>query len=94
VANLVAKARLHTPAGTTITVTVRPGELTVADDGPGFDDPDRALERFVRGDASRTTAAEPSTGLGLSIVDAIVRAHGGTVTIASSPEGAAVTVRL
>ena len=93
VANLVANARLHTPAGTTVTVTVRPGEITVADDGPGFDDPDRALERFVRGDSSRMTT-EASTGLGLSIVDAIVRAHGGSVTIASSAEGSAVTVRL
>lgn len=93
VANLVANARLHTPAGTRVTVAVRPGEITVADDGPGFDDPDRALERFVRGDSSRWTT-EASTGLGLSIVDAIVRAHGGSVTIASSAEGSAVSVRL
>ncbi|HJR89253.1 MAG TPA: HAMP domain-containing sensor histidine kinase [Aeromicrobium sp.] len=93
VTNLVSNARLHTSAGTTITVTVRPGEVTVADDGPGFDDPDHALERFVRGDASRNTS-EASTGLGLSIVDAIVRAHGGTVTIASSPGDTTVSVRL
>jgi len=93
VANLVANARLHTPAGTTITVTVRPGEVTVADDGPGFDDPEHALERFVRGDPSRTTA-DASTGLGLSIVDAIARAHGGSVTITSSPGDTAVSVRL
>jgi two-component system OmpR family sensor kinase len=93
VTNLVSNARLHTPAGTTITVTVRPGEVTVADDGPGFDDPDHALERFVRGDASRNTS-EASTGLGLSIVDAIVRAHGGTVAITSSPGDTRVSVRL
>lgn len=92
VTNLVTNARLHTPAGTRVTVTVRPGSLTVADDGPGFDDPDHALERFVRGDPSRTTA-DASTGLGLSIVDAIVRAHGGRVTITSAPGANAVTVQ-
>ncbi|HUS21211.1 MAG TPA: HAMP domain-containing sensor histidine kinase [Aeromicrobium sp.] len=93
VTNLVANARVHTPAGTRITVKVRPGEVTVADDGPGFDDPDHALERFVRGDPSRASA-EASTGLGLSIVDAIVRAHGGSLTIASSPGDTVVSVRL
>lgn len=93
VTNLVANARLHTPAGTTVTVRVRPGELVVADDGPGFDDPDHALERFVRGDPSRTSV-ETSTGLGLSIVDAIVRAHHGTVTIESAPGATTVSVRL
>jgi two-component system OmpR family sensor kinase len=93
VTNLVANARLHTPSGSTVTVRVRPGELTVADDGPGFDDPDHALERFSRGDPSRMSA-EASTGLGLSIVDAIVHAHGGSVEIVSSPGDTAVTVRL
>ena len=101
VTNLVANARLHTPPGTTVTVTVRPGELIVADDGPGFDDVNHALERFVRGDPSRTDPrpadgppVEASTGLGLAIVDAIVRAHDGSVTIDSSPGDTAVTVRL
>jgi two-component system OmpR family sensor kinase len=93
VTNLVTNARLHTPSGTTVTIRVRPGELSVADDGPGFDDADHALERFSRGDPSRTTA-EASTGLGLSIVDAIVRAHGGTVSITSSAGDTTVTVRL
>jgi two-component system OmpR family sensor kinase len=94
VTNLVANARLHTPPGTRVTITVRPGELTVADNGPGFDDPDHALERFVRGDPSRAvTRAEASTGLGLSIVDAIVRAHGGAVTVSSAPGDTTVSVR-
>jgi two-component system OmpR family sensor kinase len=92
VTNLVANARVHTPAGTRITITVRPGEMAVTDDGPGFDDPDHALERFVRGDPSRTSV-DGSTGLGLSIVDAIVRAHGGSVTIASAPGDTTVSVR-
>lgn len=107
VTNLVSNARVHTPAGSTITVGVRPGELTVADNGPGFDDSDHALERFVRGDPSRAIPrgsqgayprevppTEASTGLGLSIVDAIARAHGGSVTIASSPGDTTVSVRL
>jgi two-component system OmpR family sensor kinase len=93
VTNLVSNARLHTPAGTTVRVSVRPDEFVVADDGPGFDDAAHALERFNRGDPSRTTASA-STGLGLSIVDAIVREHGGSVTIASQPGDSTVTVRL
>jgi two-component system OmpR family sensor kinase len=93
VTNLVSNARLHTPGGTTVRVSVQPGEFTVADDGPGFDDPEHALERFSRGDPSRTTASA-STGLGLSIVDAIVREHGGSVTIESKPGDSSVTVRL
>lgn len=93
VTNLVSNARLHTPAGTTIRVSVRPGEFVVADNGPGFDDPDHALERFSRGDPSRATASA-STGLGLSIVDAIVREHGGSVKIVSEPGDSTVAVRL
>lgn len=93
ITNLVSNARLHTPGGTTVRVSVRPGEFVVADDGPGFDDPEHALERFSRGDPSRTTASA-STGLGLSIVDAIVREHGGSVTVVSSPGDSTVAVRL
>lgn len=93
ITNLVSNARLHTPTGTTVRVSVRPHEFAVADDGPGFDDVDHALERFSRGDPSRTTASA-STGLGLSIVDAIVREHGGTLAITSEPGATRVVVRL
>ncbi|MYR39116.1 HAMP domain-containing protein [Streptomyces sp. SID4944] len=73
--NLLANARTHTPAGTTVTVSVRPPSpdsatgpvtLEVRDDGPGI--PPELLphvfERFARGDASRTrgAAAEKATG--------------------------------
>jgi two-component system OmpR family sensor kinase len=87
-ANLLANARLHTPDGTTVIVGVngRTGGavLTVADDGPGIPQavlPD-VFERFVRGDETRSPTTG-SSGLGLAIVDAIVRAHGGTIDVDS-----------
>ena len=55
------------------------------DDGPGFP-PDlvpHAFERFARGDAARQR--EGGVGLGLALVEAIVAAHGGTVSLASEP---------
>jgi two-component system OmpR family sensor kinase len=60
--------------------------MTVTDDGPGISkdlQPD-LFERFVRGDSSRSRAAG-STGLGLSIVAAVVAAHHGTVSVTSQP---------
>ncbi|MDC7120377.1 HAMP domain-containing histidine kinase [Cellulomonas fimi] len=91
-ANLLSNARLHTPAGTSVTVRVaRRGSdvvLDVVDDGPGIpaDLRDRLFERFVRGDASRNRAAG-STGLGLSIAHAVVTAHGGTLTVDETAGG-------
>ncbi|SFL57202.1 sensor histidine kinase [Geodermatophilus ruber] len=83
--------RLHTTAG--------PGAvaLEVADDGPGLP-PEvlhAAFERFVRGERSRTGRGA-GAGLGLSIVRAVVTAHGGTVEARNDGPlgGAAVTVRL
>jgi two-component system OmpR family sensor kinase len=61
-------------------------ELSVTDDGPGIPlelQPD-VFERFARGDSSRSRAAG-STGLGLSIVAAVVAAHHGTVSVTSQP---------
>ncbi|MGR2751993.1 sensor histidine kinase [Agromyces arachidis] len=92
--NLLANARVHTPEGTKVVVRVgRPTDgadrrvrITVTDDGPGLDPDVRStlFERFARGDASRSRRAG-STGLGLAIVRAVVRAHGGTVTVESEP---------
>lgn len=69
--------------------------LEVQDDGPGI--PPELLphvfERFARGDASRSRAAG-STGLGLAIVQAVVTAHGGTVTVQSAPGRTVFAVRL
>jgi two-component system OmpR family sensor kinase len=52
----------------------------------------RAFGRFVRGDASRARH-HGGSGLGLSIVDSVVSAHGGKVSLASQP-GAGTTVRV
>lgn len=90
VANLLSNARVHTPAGTPITVRVlRDGAdavLEVRDRGPGMaaEHAARVFERFFRADASRTRASGGS-GLGLSIVAAIVEAHGGTVNVDTAP---------
>lgn len=99
VANLLANARTHTPEGTTVTVSVarEGGEavLRVHDDGPGVD-PNVAselFERFSRADRSRARKTG-GTGLGLSIARAIVNAHAGALTVASTPGDTTFEVRL
>lgn len=96
ITNLLGNARRHTPPGTTVTVSVRPDGFAVHDDGPGFppDLVDHAFERFARGDAARTRTGEVGVGLGLSLVRAIVSAHGGTVSLSSVPGNTTVEVRL
>ncbi|MCQ4079931.1 HAMP domain-containing histidine kinase [Streptomyces sp. RB6PN25] len=89
-ANLLANARSHTPAGTEVTVELRPrgdgAVVTVTDDGPGIPQTlqDEVFERFARADPNRSRAAG-STGLGLAIVQAVVNAHGGRVRLTSRP---------
>jgi two-component system OmpR family sensor kinase len=90
VANLLANARVHTPAGTAIKVAISQGEkevlVSVSDNGPGLSDNDREkiFERFYRVDASRQRSnGADGSGLGLSIVDAVMRAHGGHVSVDS-----------
>jgi two-component system OmpR family sensor kinase len=90
-ANLLTNARVHTPAGTHVAVTLAVGEfgnaiVTVVDDGPGIPDELQGdlFERFARGDTSRSRASG-STGLGLAIVRAVVDAHDGEVTVSSTP---------
>ncbi|MBA3742243.1 HAMP domain-containing sensor histidine kinase [Sporichthya sp.] len=102
--NLVSNACTHTPAGTSVRVGVGAetsdgrhwAVLEVADSGPGLseEERDRIFERFYRTDDSRARRTG-GTGLGLSIVAALVAAHGGDVTVTSSPgQGAVFTVRL
>ena len=100
--NLLGNVRAHTPPGTTARVRVDgDGDgtgalITVTDDGPGME-PEQAehvFERFWRSDPSRSRA-HGGAGLGLSIVNAIVTAHGGTVTAQSAPgRGTTFVVRL
>ncbi len=89
IANLLANARTHTPTGTPITVTISRSDdglrVAVADKGPGLsvEDQKRIFERFYRADSSRVRIDGEGSGLGLSIVDAVMKAHGGEVTVAS-----------
>jgi two-component system OmpR family sensor kinase len=89
IANLLANARTHTPAGTEIKVALVADEsgitIEVSDYGPGLSKADqkRIFERFYRADPSRVRSRGEGTGLGLSIVDAVMRAHGGTVSVTS-----------
>jgi two-component system, OmpR family, sensor kinase len=98
-ANLLANARTHTPEGTSVTVSVgATGDaavLKVTDEGPGIPEElqPHIFERFSRGDSSRSRAAG-STGLGLSIVSAVVSAHGGSVSVQSTPGRTVLTVLL
>ncbi len=99
VANLLANARIHTPAGTPITVSIESNDegttISIADSGPGLSEEDQAriFERFYRADPSRNRAKEEGSGLGLSIVDAVMQAHGGKVGVSSKlGEGATFTV--
>lgn len=96
IANVLDNARVHTPAGTNVVLTLEDADdgarLSVADNGPGVPGPDRdhILRRFYRGEASRTT---PGNGLGLSLVTAVAAAHGGEVVIDAARPGLRVTIR-
>jgi two-component system OmpR family sensor kinase len=99
VVNLLANARVHTPAGSTVQVVLEKQNdqvlLRVIDNGPGIpqEQMPELFERFTRGDASRTRATG-STGLGLAIVNAVVQAHHGSVTVTSEPGKTMFTVSL
>lgn len=90
-ANLLANARLHTPAGTHVWVKLLQEDgryrIVVADNGPGISPQLRGklFERFTRADASRNRQGG-STGLGLAICAAIAQAHGGSVQLADSAQ--------
>jgi two-component system OmpR family sensor kinase len=97
-ANLLANARTHTPAGTVVHTSLRSldqreVEIVVSDDGLGIpsDVQARIFDRFVRGDEARSG---DGSGLGLAIVAAIVGAHGGSIRAASQPGATTFTIRL
>ncbi len=98
--NLVTNARVHTDPNTSITVRIQTTAemviLQVQDQGPGMEQEhaSHVFDRFYRVDASRTRAAG-GAGLGLSIVQSIVSAHDGTVSLDTAPgRGTTITVRL
>ena len=97
-ANLIDNALKYTPPGGRVEVEIGADDqaaiLRVRDSGPGIPAAEmpRIFDRLFRGDTSRT---ERGLGLGLSLVKAVVEAHGGTVSVESEPgRGALFTVRL
>jgi two-component system, OmpR family, sensor histidine kinase TrcS len=106
VSNLLTNGWVHTPPGVTVTTGITCqlsgadasyAELTVADDGPDID-PDllpHLFDRFVRAKNSRSDGSDGSgNGLGLAIVDSIVKAHQGSVTAESADGRTTFRVRL
>ena len=98
--NLLANVRAHTPPDTPVRIGLRheDGEavLSVSDSGPGLasEQLEQVFERFYRADPSRARSSG-GAGLGLSIVAAVVGAHGGEVGADSEPgSGATFVVRL
>jgi two-component system OmpR family sensor kinase len=92
VANLLANARVHTPAGTKVSVRLDDQAdadsvaLRVSDDGPGVPNEVRStvFERFTHADRRRPRAGS-GAGLGLAIVAAVIDAHGGRMQLESRP---------
>jgi signal transduction histidine kinase len=90
VANLLDNELNHLPASCTVSITLSASEdtatLIVQDDGPGFASEIglHIFEQRVKGRDSR------GHGLGLAFVEAVVRAHGGSVTASNPPEGGAL----
>ena len=81
--------------GPAITVTLQPGPvLDVADDGPGIppEEREQVIRRFYRLDRSRST---PGTGLGLALVAAAARLHGGALQLgAATADGTGLRARV
>lgn len=96
--NLVGNALVHTPPGSTVTVSAHAergmGVIRVSDNGPGIDPAlaPRIFDRFSRGNPGRTG---PGSGLGLAIVRAIAEALGGSAQVTSpAAGGTTIAVRI
>jgi signal transduction histidine kinase len=96
VLNLLDNAGHHTPAGSTIELSLREEDgdavVEVSDDGPGIPVAmrEQIFDRFVRGEGPADTARGTGTGLGLAIVSAVTASHGGTVKATESESGGAL----
>jgi len=98
ISNLIDNAVKFTPEGGHVRLQAQetPSHvtITVSDTGPGLEpkDVEKVFERFYRGDRSRS---KPGNGLGLSLAKAIVKAHGGEITVRTTPgKGCAFIVTL
>ena len=97
VANLLDNAIKYTPSGGTVALSIESSSdavcFGISDTGPGISSIDlpKIFDRFYRADPSRTT---PGSGLGLSLAQAIVQAHGGEITAESTPAGTTFRVLL
>ncbi|MFD4141540.1 sensor histidine kinase [Streptomyces sp. NPDC058572] len=106
VGNLLSNIRAHTPVEAAVRVELTRTEtadrgpwvrLEIADDGPGMSakDAERIFDRFFRAAGGGSADGPVGSGLGMAIVQALVAAQGGTVTVRTAPgEGLAVTVGL
>jgi two-component system sensor histidine kinase KdpD len=99
--NLVDNALRYTPSGTPIDIAAWANDthvvVKVADEGPGIsaDETLRVFQRFYRGRAARATGKESGIGLGLTICEGIVKAHGGRIWAeANKPRGVAFYLSL
>ncbi len=97
--NVLTNARVHTPPGTRVSVSVTLdgdlAQLDVVDDGPGIaaDLLPRVRERFTAGDGQHSRRSG-SSGLGLAIVDGVIAAHGGELVIDSRPGQTHISIRI
>ena len=93
--NLAANALRHTPEGGRLSLaaeaTPEGTRLIVRDNGPGIppEHLPHIFERFYKADAARSATKMCGSGLGLSIVQAIVERHGGRIMASNGPEGGA-----
>lgn len=92
VSNLLDNAAKWSPPGGEIEVSVKDGEVTVRDHGPGIAESDLpyVFDRFYRAPSAR---GKPGSGLGLAIVRQVAEAHGGTV-VAERAAGGGTRLRL
>jgi two-component system sensor histidine kinase KdpD len=89
-ANIIHNARVYTPKGTSIEISVRASQdcayISIRDHGPGLTEPGKVFEKFYRGSPQNPGGL----GLGLSIAQGFIEAQGGHIEAANHPEGGAI----